>query len=143
MSRQWMLSGFPLVFSSVQFSCSVVFNSLRPHGLQHARPPCPSPMPRAYIICIESVMPSNHLILCHPLLLTPSIFPMIRVISNESVLCIQWPKHCSFSFSMSPSNEYLRLISFRMNWLRIQICVSTRRVKFVAFGFEICFSRWS
>ena len=88
-------------------------------------------------------MPSNHLILCHPLLLTHSIFPIIRVISNESVLCIWWPKYRSFSFSMSPSNECLRLISFRMNWLRIQICVSTRRVKFAAFGFEICFSRWS
>ena len=61
-------------------------------------------------------MPSNHLILCHPLLL-PSIFPSIRVFSNESVLCIRWPKSWSFSFSISPSNEYSGLISFRMNWL--------------------------
>ena len=67
-------------------------------------------------ISIESVMPSNHLILCCPLLLLPSIFPSIRVFSNESV-CIRWPKYWSFSFSISPSNEYLGLISFRMDWL--------------------------
>ena len=66
---------------------------------------------------IESVMPCNHLILCYPLLLPPSIFPSIRVCSNESVLCIRWPKYWSFSFSISPSNEYSRLISFRMDWL--------------------------
>ena len=66
---------------------------------------------------IESVMPSNHLILCHPLLLLPSIFPSIRVFSNESVLHIKWPKYWSFSFSISPSNEYSELISFRMDWL--------------------------
>ena len=66
---------------------------------------------------IKSMMPSNHLILCHPLLLLPSIFPSIRVFSNESVLCIRWPKYWSFSFSISPSNEYLGLISFRMDWL--------------------------
>ena len=66
---------------------------------------------------IESVMPSNHLILCHPLLLLPSIFPSIRVFSNESVLLIRWPKYWSFSFNISPSNEYSRLISFRMDWL--------------------------
>ena len=62
-------------------------------------------------------MPSNHLILCHPLLLLPSICPSIRVFSNESVLCIRWPKYWSFSFSISPSNEYSGLISFRMDWL--------------------------
>ena len=66
---------------------------------------------------IESVMPSNHLILCHPLLLPSSIFPSIRVFSNKSVLCISWPKCRSFSFSISPSNEYSGLISFRMDWL--------------------------
>ena len=66
---------------------------------------------------IESVMPSNHLILCRPLLLLPSIFPSIRVFSNESILCIRWPKYWSFSFSISPSNEYSELISFRMDWL--------------------------
>ena len=65
---------------------------------------------------IESVMPSNHLILCHPLFLLPSIFPSIKVFSNESVLCIRWPKYWSFSFSISPSNEYSGLISFRIEW---------------------------
>ena len=66
---------------------------------------------------IKLVMPSNHLILCRPLLLLPSIFPSIRVFSNESVLRIRWPKYWSFSFSISPSNEYSGLISFRMDWL--------------------------
>ena len=66
---------------------------------------------------IESVMPSNHLILCHPLLLLPSVFPSIRVFSNESAVCIRWPKYWSFSFSISPSNEYSGLISFRMGYL--------------------------
>ena len=68
-------------------------------------------------IFIESVMPSNHLILCHPLLLPPSIFPSIMVFSNQSVLGIRWPKYWSFSFSISPSNEYSGLISFRIDWL--------------------------
>ena len=69
------------------------------------------------LMSIESVMPSNHLILCHPLLLLPSIFPSIRVFSNESVLRIRWPEYWNFSFSISPSNEYSGLISFRMDWL--------------------------
>ena len=69
------------------------------------------------LMSIESVMPSNHLILCHPLLLLPSIFPSIKVFSNESVLCIRWPKYWSFSFNISPSSEYSGLISFRMGWL--------------------------
>ena len=69
------------------------------------------------LISIESVMPSNNLILCHPLLLPPSIFPSIRIFSNESVLRIRWPKYWSFSFSISPSNEYSGLISFRIDWL--------------------------
>ena len=68
------------------------------------------------LMSIKSVMPSNHLILCHPLLLLPSIFPSIRVFSNESVLCIRWPKYWSSSFRISPSNEYSGLISFRINW---------------------------
>ena len=68
------------------------------------------------LMSIESVIPSNHLILCCPLLLLPSIFPSIRVFSNESAVCIRWPKDWSFSFSISPSNEYSGLISFRMNW---------------------------
>ena len=69
------------------------------------------------LISIESVMPSNHLIFCHPLLLPPSIFPRIRVFSNETVLHIKWPKYWSFSFNISPSYEHLGLISFRMDWL--------------------------
>ena len=69
------------------------------------------------LMSIESVMPSNHRILCRPLLLLPSIFPSIRVFSNESTLCIRWPKNWSFSFNISPSNEYSGLISFRMKWL--------------------------
>ena len=68
---------------------------------------------------IESVMPSNHLIICHPLLLPPSILPSIRVFSNESVLCIRWPKYWSFSFNISPSNEYSGLISFRIDWFNL------------------------
>ena len=81
--------------------------------------PCPSPTPRVYskLMSIESVIPSNHLILGHPLLLLPSIFPSIRVFSNESVLLIRWPTYWSFSFSISPSSEYSGLISFRMDWL--------------------------
>ena len=69
------------------------------------------------LMSIESVMPTNHFILCHPLLLLPSIFPSIRVFSSDSVLCIRWPKYWSFSFSISPSNEYSGLVSFRMAWL--------------------------
>ena len=69
------------------------------------------------LMSIESVKPSNHLILCRPLLLLPSIFPSIRVFSNESVLPIRWPKHWSFNFSFSPSNEYSKLISFRIDWV--------------------------
>ena len=69
------------------------------------------------LMSIESMMPSNHLILCRPLLFLPSIFPNIRVFSNESALCIRWPKYCSFSFNISPSNEHPGLISFRMDWL--------------------------
>ena len=69
------------------------------------------------LMSIESVMPSNHLILCHPYLPLPSIFPIIRVFSNESVLCISWPKYWCFSFSIRPSNEYSGLISFRIDWI--------------------------
>ena len=94
-------------------------NSLRPRGLQHSRLPCPSPTPRdcSNSCPIEMVMPSNHLILCCLLLLSPSIFNSIRVFPNESVLHIQGPKYWSFSFNISPSNEYPGVISFRMDWL--------------------------
>ena len=116
--------------SSVQFNHSVVSDSLRPHESQHARPPSPSPTPRVHsdsrpssqwchpaITSIESVMPSSHLILCCPLFLLPPIPPSIRVFSNESTLCMKWPKYLSFSFSISPSKEHSGLISFRMDWL--------------------------
>ena len=107
---------------SVQFSRSVVSNSLRtldcstPGLLIHHQLPlaCRSLLK---LMSIESVMPSNHLILCRPLILPPSIFPSIRVFSNEALLRIRWPKYWSFSFSISPSNEYSGLISFRMDWL--------------------------
>ena len=106
----------PGIFSSVQLlSCVRLF--VQPCGLQHTRLPCPSPTPGVYsVMTIESVMPSHHFILCCPLLL-PSIFPSIRVFSNESVLRIMWPKYWSFSLSISPSNEHSGLISFRMYWL--------------------------
>ena len=95
-------------------------DSLRSHEPQYTRPPCLSPTPVVYPnLSIESVMPPNHLILCRPLLFLPSIFPSIRVFSNESVLHIRWPKYWSFSFSISPSSEHPGLISFRMDWLDI------------------------
>ena len=104
---------------SVQFSRSVVSDSLRPHESQHAKPPCPSPTPGVHSdsTSIKSVMPSSHLILCRPLLLLPPIPPSIRVFSNESTVHARWPKYWSFSFSISPSKEHPGLISFRMDWL--------------------------
>ena len=108
---------------SVQFSCSVMSNSLRPHEPKHARPPwhhqggitnsqsSPNPM------STELVMLSNHCILCRPLLLLPSNFPSIRVFSNKSALHIRRPKYQSFSFNISPFNEHPGLISFRIDWL--------------------------
>ena len=97
-------------------------DSLRSHGLQHTRPPRLSRTPSLFkLMSIESVMPSNHLILCPPLLLLPSIFPSIRDFSHESVLRIRWPKYWSFSFSISPSNEYSGLISFRVDWLDLAV----------------------
>ena len=100
----------------VQFSPSVVSQSLRPHESQLARPPCPSLTPGVH----SNSRPSSrwcHLILCCPLLLLPPIPPSIRVFSNESNLCMRWPKYWSFSFSISPFNEHPGLISFRIHWL--------------------------
>ena len=90
-------------------------DSLQPHGLQHARLLCSSASPGACANSCPLVMPSNHRILCHPLLLLSLIFPRIRVFSNESALCIRWPKYWNFNFS--PSSEYSGLISFRIDWL--------------------------
>ena len=103
----------------VQFSHSVVSDSLQPHELQHARPPLSitNSQSSLKLMSIESVMPSSHLILCRPLLLLPPIPPSIRVFSNESTLCMRWPKYWSFSFNISPSNECSGLISFGMDWL--------------------------
>ena len=96
-------------------------NSLRPHEPQHARSPRPSPTPGVHpnSCATDSVMPSNHLIFCCLLLLLLSIFPSVRVFSNESILCIKWPKYWSFSFSNNSFNEYSRLISFRIDWLAL------------------------
>ena len=101
--------------SSVQFSCSVVSDSATPWTAARQASLCSWSLLK--LLCIELMMPSNHLILCCPLLLPPSVFPSIRVFSNESVLHIRWPNFWSFSFSISPSNEYSGLISFRMDWL--------------------------
>ena len=109
----------PFVKSSVQFSRSVMSDSLRPQELQHARPPCPSPTPRVY----SNLCPSSRW--CHPAISSsvvpfsscPSTPPSIRVLSNESTPCMRWPKYWSFSFSISPFNEHPGLISFRMDWL--------------------------
>ena len=105
--------------SSPLFRHSAVSDSLLPHARQHIRLLCPSPTSRSLLklMSIESLMASNHLILCGLLLLLCSIFPSIRVFSNESVLCVGWPKYWSFSFDIIPSNEYSGLISFRMDWL--------------------------
>ena len=107
--------------SSVQFSLSVLSDSLQPPwtAAHQASLSITNPQRLLKLMSAESVMLSNHLILCHPLLLLPSLFPSIRVISNESVLHIRWPKYWSLSFSISPFNEHSGLISFRMDWLDI------------------------
>ena len=110
--------------SSVQLtSVTHLCLTLGPHGLQYTRLPCPSRTPGAYskLLSIELVMPSNHLILCCPLLIRPSIFPSIRIFSNESVLSIRWPKYWSFSFSISPSNEHPGLSPLEWtSWISLQ-----------------------
>ena len=103
--------------SLVQFSCSVMSDSLWPHESQHASLSITNSRSSLRLTSIESAMPSSHLILYRLLLLLPSIPPSIRVFSNESTLCMRWPKYWSFSFSISPSKEHPWLISFRMDWL--------------------------
>ena len=103
---------------SVQFFRLVVSNTLQPHGLQHARPPCPSATPelaQTHVHRLSDAIQQSHPL--SSLLLLPSVSPSIRVFSNESALHITWPKYWSFSFSISPSNEFSRLVSFRMDFL--------------------------
>ena len=102
-------------------------NSLWPHGLQHASLSCPLPSSGTCANSFELVMPPNHLVLCHPLFLLPSIYPSIRIFCNELALSIRWPKDWSFSFSISPSNEYSGLISFRIDWFDLLAVQGTLR----------------
>ena len=112
-----MLS-FLWLFSSIQISQAVMSDFGTPWtAARQASLSITNSWSFLKLMSMQSVMPSNHLILCHPLLLSPSIFPSIRFFSNESVLCIRWPKYWSFSFSISPSSEYSGLIAFRMYWL--------------------------
>ena len=115
-------------FCSVQFCHSVVSHFLRLHGMQHVRPlSVTNSRSLLKLMSIESVMPSNHLILYRPLFLLPSIFPSIRVFSNESVLPIRWTKYWSFRFSIILSNEDSGLISFRIDWLELLAVQATLR----------------
>ena len=108
------------ILGSVQFSCSVMSDSVTPWtATLQASLSITNSQSLLKLMSIESVMPSNHLILYCPLLFLPSILPSIRVFSNESALRIRWPKYWSFSFNISPSNEYSGLISFRMDWLNL------------------------
>ena len=107
-----------MLLFSVLLSLSVVSNSMTPRTAAHqASLSITNSWSPRKPTSIESVMPFNHVILCHPLLLLPSVFPSIRIFSNESALCIRWPKYWSFSFNISPSNEHSGLISLRMDWL--------------------------
>ena len=131
------------ILHSVQFSRSVVSDSLWPHGLQPARPPCPSSSPGACQTPVhrvgDAIQPSHPL---SPPLLPPSIPPSIRVFSNESILHVRWPKYWSFSFSISPSSEHPGLISFRMDWLDLLAAQGTWKLqKHLFFGAQ--FSLWS
>ena len=113
----WVPASKCALLSSVQSFSSVRFFMTSWTAARQASLSITNSQSLLKLMYIESVMPSNHLILCRPLLLLPSIFPSIRVFSNESVLCIRWSKYWSFSFNISPSNEYSGLISFRMDWL--------------------------
>ena len=112
------IASIHIMENSVQFSHSVVWLCATPWSVaRQASLSITNSQSLPRLMSIESVMPSNHLILCQPLLLPPSIFLSIRVFSNESALCIRWPKYWSFSFNISPFNEHSRLIYFRMDWL--------------------------
>ena len=113
---------------AVQFSRSVMSDSWRLHGLQHARLPCPSPTPGGLLklMSIESVIPSNHLILCRPLLFLLSIFPSIRVLPHESVLHIRWPRYWSFSFSITSVQLLSHVRLFATSWTAAQVAEQYR-----------------
>ena len=134
-----------LTISSVQFSRSVVSDSLQPRESQHARPPCPSPSPGVHSdsTFIESMMPSSQLILCRPLLLLPPILPSIRVFSNESTLPMRWPKYWSCSFSIIPSKEIPGLISFRMDWLDLLVVQGTPKSLLPHHSSKASILQWS
>ena len=118
------------VLSSVQLSHSVVSNSATPWTAAHQTSLFITNSQSLFkLMSIESVMPSNHLILCHPLLLPPPVFPSIRVFSDGLVLHIRWPKNWSFSFNISPSNEYSGLISFRIDWFDLLAAQVTPQIK--------------
>ena len=132
----WAASNIPgIVFSSVQ-SLSRVWLFATPWTAAHqASLSITNSRSPSKPMSIESVMPSNHLILCHPLLLLPSIFPSIRVFSDESALRIRWPKYWSFSFNISPTNEHPRLISFRIDWWHCFRCLhSNSKQNILVFG---------
>ena len=131
--------------SSVQFSCSVVSTSLWP--------PCCSTLPGfpvftisqsvLTLMSIESMMLPSHLILCHPLLLLPSILPSIRVFPSESALCIRWPKYWNFSFSISPSSECSGLISFRIDWFDLLGVQETLGHPWISYGHSVTSLLWT
>ena len=109
-------------------SIAQLWPTLRPHEPHHASLFIINSLSLPKLTSIESIMAFNHLVLCHPLLLLPSIFASIRVFSNQSILHIRWPKYWSFSFGISPSNEYSGLISFRMDWLYLLAVPGTPQV---------------
>ena len=117
----------PAWFSSVQSLCRVWLFATQWTALHQASLSMTNPQSLLKLMSVESVMPSNHLILCRPLLLLPSIFPSISVFSNESAPCIRWPKYWSFNFSIGPSSEYSGLISFKMDWLDLLAVQGTLR----------------
>ena len=120
----------PAILSSVQFSCSVMSDSATPWTTAYqASLSITNSWSLPKLMSTELEMPSNHLILCRPLLLLPSIFPSIRVFSNESPLHIRWPKYWSFSFIISPSSEHPGLISFRMDWLDRLLDIHSKEIK--------------
>ena len=138
------MSGLHILYTLIRylllFSCSLVSNSETPQTAA-----CQASLSFTIswsllkLMPIESVMPSNHLILCLPLLLWPAIFPSITVFSNESAHCIRWPNYCSFSFNISPSNEHLGLISVRMDWLDLLAAQGTLKSLLQQTQFKIQF----